>query len=81
MKVIVYGDFNCPYSYQASQRSEGLIRAGLARIDWRAVEHDRGLAVTGTRSEADRSGLDSDLAEVAALPSQVIPAVISPDKI
>jgi hypothetical protein len=47
-KVIVYGDFNCPYSYLASQRAEGLIRGGLARIDWRAVEHDRGLAVTGT---------------------------------
>jgi 2-hydroxychromene-2-carboxylate isomerase len=67
MKVIVYGDFNCPYSYLASQRADGLIRSGLARIDWRAVEHDRGLAITGTRSEADRSGWDRELAEVAAL--------------
>jgi hypothetical protein len=31
------------------------------------AQHDRGLAVTGTRSEADRPGWDRELAEVAAL--------------
>ena len=51
MNVIVYGDFNCPYSYLASQRADLLSRAGIV-VDWRAVEHDRGLPVTGSRPDA-----------------------------
>jgi hypothetical protein len=42
MTVIIYGDFNCPYSYLASQRAGRLREAGVA-VDWRAVEHDRRL--------------------------------------
>ena len=52
MKLTVYGDFNCPYSYLASQRADQLIRGGMAQVDWRAVEHDRRLALTGTSSAA-----------------------------
>ena len=75
MKVIVYGDFNCPYSYLASQRADLLSRAGVA-VDWRAVEHDRGLPVTGSRSDSDRAAWDRELAEVAslALPGEHVPA-------
>ena len=65
--MIIYGDFNCPYSYLASQRADRLARAGTVLAEWRAVEHDRWLAVTGTRSEADRAVWESELAEVAAL--------------
>ena len=36
-------------------------------MDWRAVEHDHGLAVTGTPSEAGRAAWDTELADVAAL--------------
>ncbi len=54
MTVTVYGDFNCPYSYLASQRADLLSRAGVA-VDWRAVEHDRGLPVTGSRPDSDRA--------------------------
>ena len=46
MTVIIYGDFNCQYSYLASQRAALLIRAGVA-VDWRAVQHDRDLPVSG----------------------------------
>jgi 2-hydroxychromene-2-carboxylate isomerase len=67
MRLIIYGDFNCPYSYLASQRADRLARAGTVLAEWRAVEHDRWLAVTGTRSEADRAVWESELAEVAAL--------------
>lgn len=80
VKVIVYGDFNCPYSYLASQRADQLARGGIARIDWRAVEHDRGLALTGTPAEADRGAWDTELAEVAALalPGESVPAAPPP---
>ncbi len=37
MTVIVYRDFNCPYSYLASQRAGLLSRLRVA-VDWRAVE-------------------------------------------
>lgn len=76
MILIIYGDFNCPYSYLASQRADRLIRAGVARIDWRAVEHDPKLALTGTRSEATRSSWEQELADVAAraLPGEDVPA-------
>lgn len=75
MNVIIYGDFNCPYSYLASQRAETLSRAGVV-VDWRAVEHDRGLPVTGTPSGIDRAAWDRELAEVAslALPWEHVPA-------
>jgi DSBA-like thioredoxin domain-containing protein len=74
MNVIVYGDFNCPYSYPASQRADLLSRAGVA-VDWRAVEHDRGLPVTGSRSDSDQATWDRELAEVAslALPGEHVP--------
>ncbi|HUY52063.1 MAG TPA: DsbA family protein [Streptosporangiaceae bacterium] len=67
MRVIIYGDFNCPFSYLASQRADRRARAGTVLAEWRAVEHDRCLAVTGARSEADRAAWESELAEVAAL--------------
>jgi 2-hydroxychromene-2-carboxylate isomerase len=75
MTVIVYGDFNCPYSYLASQRADLLGRAGLA-VDWRAVEHNRGLPAGGLRSASDQASWDRELAEVAslALPGEQVPA-------
>lgn len=75
MTVIVYADFNCPYSYLASQRTDRLHRMGVA-VDWRAVEHDRGLPVTGRRSDEDRAEWERELADVAslALAGEQVPA-------
>lgn len=78
MKVIVYADFNCPFCYLASQRADRLIRAGTDEVDWRAVEHDPKLAMTGT--PADRGAWDEELAEVAAVagPGETVPAAPPP---
>ncbi len=67
MHLIVYGDFNCPYSYLASQRADTLARLGDAEVEWRAVEHDPGLPLNGLPSNGDQEGWDRELAEVAAL--------------
>jgi hypothetical protein len=45
--LLVYGDFTCPYSYLASQRADALSTAGLAEVQWRAVEHDRAVPPAG----------------------------------
>jgi len=75
MTVIIYGDFNCPYSSLASQRVDRLRKAGVA-VDWRAVEHDRGLPATGLPSGSDQASWGRELAEVAslALPGEPVPA-------
>jgi len=51
MSVVVYGDFNCPYSYLACLRVDILVAAGID-VEWRAVEHAPGLPVTGRRLDA-----------------------------
>ncbi|TDT15644.1 putative DsbA family dithiol-disulfide isomerase [Ilumatobacter fluminis] len=38
--LVVYGDFNCPYSALASERAARLEQHGAARVEWRCVEHD-----------------------------------------
>jgi 2-hydroxychromene-2-carboxylate isomerase len=83
MHLIVYGDFNCPCSYLASQRVDEVVRAGHAEVEWRAVEHDRRLAVTGTPSSLDPDHWQRELAEVATLAEEdehapgTAPALIS----
>jgi 2-hydroxychromene-2-carboxylate isomerase len=73
--VMIYGDFNCPYSYLASQRADRLREAGVT-VDWRAVEHDRRLPVTGLPSGGEQASWDGELAEVAslALTGEQVPA-------
>jgi 2-hydroxychromene-2-carboxylate isomerase len=67
MHLIVYGDFNCPYSYLASQRVDELARLGDAEVEWRAVEHDPALALTGTPSSLDPERWQRELTELALL--------------
>lgn len=58
--VVIYGDFNCPFSAVASSRAAHVRTAGLADVDWHAVEHapdlpSGGEAVTGSlAAELDR---------------------------
>lgn len=74
-RLIVYGDFNCPYSYLASQRVDALLPLGRVEVDWRAVEHAPGLSMTGTPASANRETWNRELAEVSvfALPTEQPP--------
>jgi hypothetical protein len=45
--LILYGDFNCPYSYLASARADHLVARGLVTLEWRAVEHAPSIPKTG----------------------------------
>lgn len=76
----MYGDFNCPYSYLASQRVDEVVRLGRAVVEWRAVEHDPRLSMTGTPATIDASVWERELAEVAALalPTEQPPADMPP---
>lgn len=54
--VVIYGDFNCPFSAAASARAGRLEAAGIAEVDWHAVEHapqipTGGEPVTGNLAE------------------------------
>ncbi|MGE0307686.1 MAG: DsbA family protein [Acidimicrobiia bacterium] len=62
-KLIVYGDFNCPFSALASARVGYLERHGLADVDWRAVEHapdipSQGRDLIGDQRDELRGELD-----------------------
>jgi len=63
--LIVYGDFNCPFSALASVRVDALLRRGLADVEWRAVEHEPEIPVEGRR--ADERKLDAELAGIAKM--------------
>ncbi len=80
MDVVIYGDFNCPYSYLASQRADRLTSDRAARIDWRAVEHDRGLPLAGIASAAAGVAWDDELAEIRELarPGELVPQAPPP---
>lgn len=67
MTTVVYGDFNCPYSYLASLRVDVLREAGVD-VEWRAVEHAPTIPVMGRRlDDAGRADLDAELSEVRGL--------------
>jgi hypothetical protein len=77
MELVVYGSFNCPYSFLASLRADRLVAAGYASLDWRAVVHDPdvpagGVAVGGELAEM----FDRELGEIRALlaPGERYPA-------
>ncbi|MFG2084776.1 DsbA family protein [Spirillospora sp. NPDC048824] len=75
MTYIVYGDFNCPYSYLASLRVDDLIRRGRTDVEWRAVEHEPRLPLTGLPSAAAKDEWDRELREIAGIarPGERVP--------
>jgi predicted DsbA family dithiol-disulfide isomerase len=68
MHLVVYGDFNCPYSCLASVRVDGLVASGVAEVAWRAVEHDPAIATPSAAVVGELATmLDREVAEVRDL--------------
>jgi predicted DsbA family dithiol-disulfide isomerase len=67
MALIVYGDFNCPYSALASARVDELLAAG-EEIEWRAVQHDASMPPDGVAMDGDAGAeLQREIDEVHSL--------------
>lgn len=67
-RLIVYGDFNCPYSALASARVDDILGRGIADVEWRAVEHDSDIPIDGQIVEGEtRTDLEREVAEVRRL--------------
>lgn len=64
--LVVYGDFNCPWSYLAFRRASLLAADGLP-VEWRAVEHDPRRPVPTSLSSARFDGLHEEMDRVLAL--------------
>ena len=77
-RVVLYGDFNCPWSYLASRRAAVLAADGVT-VDWRAVEHDprrpNRYADKSTRFTCLRAEMDRVLAEL--LPGEELPYALA----
>jgi hypothetical protein len=69
--VVLYGDFNCPWSYLASRRARALRSVGLP-VELRAVEHDPWRpGQGGSRFDDLREEMDEVCAEL--LPGEELP--------
>ena len=63
-RLVVYGDFNCPYSALASARAARLEESGV-EVDWRAVEHDAAMPPEGVEVAGKvRQALERELDEI-----------------
>jgi 2-hydroxychromene-2-carboxylate isomerase len=77
-QLVVYGDFNCPWSYLASRRAALLARAG-AQVDWRAVEHDPWVPRRFMDSSGRFAELRAEMERVSGhlLPGEELPYCLS----
>lgn len=68
MTLVVYGDFNCPYSALASHRIDVLRERGVAEVEFRAVEHSPRIPPDGVAVVDDeRAELTEDVEKVLGL--------------
>lgn len=76
MHLVIYADFNCPYSCLASARADALLAQGRVEVEWRAVEHDPSLPAPSEPVEGDvLAMLEREVAEVRGLvrPGETFP--------
>jgi hypothetical protein len=66
--MVIYGDFNCPFSALASSRAGDLERRGAVEVDWRSVEHDASIPPLGELISGDRRDeLERELGQIRDL--------------
>lgn len=66
--VIVYGDFNCPFSALAHERAMRQQARGLLHLEWRAVEHDPDVPPEGeVVDEETRDQFEEELTQIREL--------------
>ena len=66
--VVMYGDFNCPFSALASARASRLAAAGGIRVEWRCVEHDPTIGpCESPLTDTQRVGFEAELTQVRDL--------------
>jgi 2-hydroxychromene-2-carboxylate isomerase len=77
-RIVVYGDFNCPWSYLVSRRAALLTADGL-QTDWRAVEHEAAEPTTAQDAPARFEGLRREMDEVDRflLPGELLPFALA----
>ena len=77
-RIVVHGDFDCPWSYLASRRAAVLAADGV-EVDWRAVEHQPWrpgrLAEGAVRCQCVREEMDRVLAML--LPGEQLPYALA----
>lgn len=69
--VLIFGDFNCPFSALANARANRLAVAGRLRVDWCSVEHD-------TTIGPNESPLTSEQAAAFRAELEQIAAILTP---
>jgi hypothetical protein len=77
VSLVLYGSFNCPYSFLASLRADRLAATGDAAAQWRAVVHDPAMPPSGRKVCGDLADLlDRELQEIQGLmaPGEHYPA-------
>lgn len=68
VRLVMYGDFNCPYSALASRRAATLEQRGELTVDWRSVEHDPSIPLAGELMTGHRrQGLERELSQIRDL--------------
>ncbi len=68
MDLVLYGSFNCPYSFLASLRADRLVTCGEAAVDWWAVVHDPDVPLGGIPVAGELATMfDRELDEIRGL--------------
>jgi len=67
LRLVLYGDFNCPFSALASARATELEQRGVAVVDWRGVEHDVTITAGELIAPDHRDDFERELTEVQSL--------------
>lgn len=66
--VLIYGDFNCPFSALANARANRLAAAGRLSVVWRCVEHDTTIGPHETPlTTAQAAAFRTELEQIAGL--------------